>query len=575
MDKNSIIAVVLSVLVITAGFMIQAKFFPPDEISQPAVVESPAPEAAAQTAVSQPQSVEVSSDSRTSLAIEVNEDIPHQEIFGETNLFKIVFSNKGGVITSLQLKEHLEDGVPLEMILRGSDNQSAFNILLGGPSGTPIEENFHFRRVNQETYQFYRNFVAPDGIPFTLIKTYIFKADDYLMELDISIENSANAAPALNNGGYAYSLEFGPQIGPTFTKLDGRYAYRNYYTFSEKKAQKLKVKDGFAAVEGRVRWAAVAGKYFTAVGIPDSTEYDISFNQYPREGLIQSSVMTFSRPVIANVSKTKDVFRFYLGPKNNKVLSSYDKPEDNGFGIGNLELSNVVDTSSILGWLEWILKQMLFISYRLVGNYGIAIIMVTVVVKAIMFPFTRKSYQSTSKMQALAPQMEELKKKYKDTPEKLNKETAALYKKEGVNPLGGCLPMVIQMPIFIAMYGLFNKFFELRGAVFIPGWISDLSAPEAVYVFESFTIPILGWDAIRLLPILFVITQLIYGKLMQTGNQGSNSQMKMMNTLMPVMFFFILYNAPSGLLTYWIASNIITAIQQIITNKLQKRDKTA
>ncbi|MBI9103555.1 MAG: membrane protein insertase YidC [Spirochaetales bacterium] len=578
MDKNSLLAVILSVVVITAGFMIQAKFFPAPEPVQTEVsastVEESVPQTAAPATTTSDSTVSGNSDILpASVAVEAEEQIPHQEVRWETNLFDIVFSNKGGVITSLKLKKHLENGEPLEMLLKGAEDQNAFNILFGGPTGAPITENFHYRRINDETFEFYRTFIASDGNPFILRKTYIFKPNDYLMELDITIENSVSAAPALNNGGYAYTLEFGPQIGPSFTKLDGRYAYRNYYTFTEKKANKLKVKDGIAQVEGRVQWAGIAGKYFTVVGIPDQTDYDIAFNQYPKQDLLQSSVMTFSRPVITNVSKSVDVFRFYIGPKNNKALAAYDKAEDNGFSLGNLELDNIVDTSSILGWLEWILKQMLFIAYKLIHNYGIAIILVTVVVKAVMFPFTRKSYQSTSKMQALAPQMEELKKKFKDKPEKLNKETAALYKKEGVNPLGGCLPMLIQMPIFIAMYGLFNKLFELRGAAFIPGWISDLSAPEAVYTFNNFTLPILGWDAIRLLPILFVLTQLLYGKLMQTGSQGSNSQMKMMNTLMPVMFFFILYNAPSGLLLYWIASNIITAIQQVVTNKVLNRDK--
>jgi YidC/Oxa1 family membrane protein insertase len=141
--------------------------------------------------------------------------------------------------------------------------------------------------------------------------------------------------------------------------------------------------------------------------------------------------------------------------------------------------------------------------------------------------------------------------------------------------MGGCLPLIIQMPFFFAMYGLFNKYFEFRGAVFIPGWITDLSAPEAIFTFSNFTIPILGWDAIRLLPMLFVLTQLLYTKLMQPSSGQANSQMKMMNTMMPIMFFFILYNAPSGLLLYWIASNVITGLQQLVTNKMKKKKASA
>ena len=135
----------------------------------------------------------------------------------------------------------------------------------------------------------------------------------------------------------------------------------------------------------------------------------------------------------------------------------------------------------MLGWLETALKWCLNLFYGLVGNYGIAIILVTILVRAIMFPLTFKGSQSTARMQDLQPKIQELQAKYKNNPQKLNQEMAEFYKREGYNPLSGCLPMLIQFPIFIAMYSLFNNHFDLRGASFIPGWINDLSLPEAVY----------------------------------------------------------------------------------------------
>jgi YidC/Oxa1 family membrane protein insertase len=127
--------------------------------------------------------------------------------------------------------------------------------------------------------------------------------------------------------------------------------------------------------------------------------------------------------------------------------------------------------------------------------------------------------------------------------------------------------MVIQIPIFFAMYNLFNNHFDLRGAMFIPGWIPDLSLPESVFNFAPFRVPILGWSDIRLLPFLYVGSQLLYGKVTQTPDQKGNSQMKMMLYAMPVVFFFILYDVPSGLLLYWIMSNVLTMVQQLIINK--------
>jgi YidC/Oxa1 family membrane protein insertase len=136
--------------------------------------------------------------------------------------------------------------------------------------------------------------------------------------------------------------------------------------------------------------------------------------------------------------------------------------------------------------------------------------------------------------------------------------------------------MIIQIPIFFAMYNLFNTHFDLRGAEFIPGWIPDLSRPEAIYYFpNNYHLPLLGWSAIRLLPFIYVGSQLLYGKVTQTPDQQGNTQMKLMLYAMPIVFFFILYDVPSGLLLYWIMSNILTMVQQLSINKYIARKKAA
>jgi YidC/Oxa1 family membrane protein insertase len=583
MDKKTILAMVLSLLVFLGGFYIQQKFFlkpvpsPTGEESAPvAEAGGPVPVSPAQSSTGAATDALMVPAPESSLgtpqaSVLPEEDIPFEEVFVETDIFYVSLSNRGGVITSLRLKDHLDNNEPLEIIERGSEDQSAFNLILGGPEDQPLTENFHVQKSdNGRVVEFYRTMTAGDGVPYTLRKVYTFLPKEYLMELKIIIDNSRTAAPALNHKNYAYTLEFGPQIGPPYTR-NNRYDYRYFYSFVERKAQRLRVRDNVAEVSGRSRWVAIAGKYFTVIGIPDATNYKISFNQYPKDGLEVSSVMTFSRPVITNTSRSEDVFRFYLGPKTTGALTIYNKTEDNALGLSSMEMESVVERNVIIGWLEWILQWLLVLSFGLVKNWGVAIIMVTLVVKIVLSPLTRKSTQSTAKMQELNPQIEELRKKYANNMEKLNQEMANLYKKEGVNPLSGCLPLLLQFPIIIAMYGLVSKFFEFRGAVFIPGWITDLSAAEAIYTFNNFRIPLLGWDAIRLLPIIFVLSQVFYGKLMQTGGTGANSQMKMMNMLMPIMFFFILYNAPSGLLVYWISQNIFTIVQQVFTMRKQRK----
>jgi YidC/Oxa1 family membrane protein insertase len=280
-----------------------------------------------------------------------------------------------------------------------------------------------------------------------------------------------------------------------------------------------------------------------------------------------------SRPAL-NVSRATDTYRFYLGPKSQSALAIYDTG-NNSFNLREMDLSKAASTSGILAPLETVLKWFLSIFYRLVPNYGIAIILVTILVKLLLFPLTKKGSEATLRMQTLSPKIKEIQEKYKDNPTQMNAKMAELYKAEGYNPLSGCFPMLIQFPIFIAMYNLFNNHFDLRGAIFIPGWIPDLSVPESVFSFAPHQLPFLGWSDIRLLPFIYVGSQLLYGKITQTPDQQANSQMKMMLYVMPLMFFFILYNVPSGLTVYWIMSNLLSLIQQLLINKYLAKRRAA
>ena len=153
-------------------------------------------------------------------------------------------------------------------------------------------------------------------------------------------------------------------------------------------------------------------------------------------------------------------------------------------------------------------------------------------------------------------------------------EMAEFYKREGYNPMSGCLPLLIQFPIFIAMYNLFNNHFDLRGALFIPGWIPDLSQPEAIYSFAPINLFVFKLSAIRVLPVIYLLSQLFYGKFTQGQATGQTAaQMKFMMYGMPIMFFFILYDVPSGLLIYWIFSNLIQIAQQVVINDILKKRK--
>ena len=400
MDKNTLLAVVLSTVVIIAGFAIQGIFFPPTEtepvVQNTEVVNTVIDNATATESTEKKELAEYSSVSSEDLLIDEEETLEERIIKVETNRYIISFSNRGGVIKSLKLKEHLDNGNPLEMIF-SVDGTSAFETSFGGVGSETIDQVFEYKQKRKNTFEFSKTFLAPPDangkrIPFTLRKTYKFTDDDYMMELRVGIENSVNKIPQLNFDGYAYSLVLGPQIGPEFQELDKRYSYRRLSTYDGgKKPANVKIKDGKASLEERFTWIALSGKYFSAIAIPDATEYDVTVLEKKEEGQAQYDKIVFSRPPL-NSSNNEDVFKFYLGPKLGQYLKPYNKSNENGFSMKDLNLDLNVRSSALLGWLEFIIQKALIFIHKYIPNYGIAIIIITILIKIILFPLTKEKH---------------------------------------------------------------------------------------------------------------------------------------------------------------------------------------
>ena len=564
MEKNTLIAIGLSVAVLMGFYFVQQKFFPPQPRQQQVVQAPPAPPPAQAAAVPQhnqvPQPAAEPGADRDSA--EDMGPVEEQRIVIETELLRVILSNAGGDVVSWKLKGHKDKDSLVEMVLPGETESHAFTIALGGLNAQPLSDLFYVEQESEYSVKFYRDFSIAnnESARFRLTKKYEFRPQDYMFELTVSLDGG-HSVPGFNFGGSAYTLSFGPQIGPRFEKLDKRYEYRQYITFAGGK-RKMEKPGDYTIISTSPKWAAISGKYFASIAIPLLPSYELNFSEKPEPGILSASRLNIIRPAITS-ARADDMYRFYVGPKNQDMLHAYNTGK-NGFDLFDMQLVEVANTRGILSPLESALKWLLLAFYNWIPNYGVAIILLTLTVKIFFFPLTKKSSEATLRMQALAPKIKELQDKYKDNKQKLNTEMSEFYKKEGYNPLAGCLPMLLQIPIFFAMYNLFNNHFDLRGAMFISGWIPDLSLPEHIWVFPgSFRLPLLGWSALRLLPFIYVGSQLLYGKVTQTPDQQSNAQTKMMLYVMPIMFFFILYDVPSGLLIYWIFSNLLTLVQQV------------
>jgi YidC/Oxa1 family membrane protein insertase len=606
MDKKTLLAVVISVVVIVAGMLLQNVLFPARKTQPAAATPAPATQPAAQPAAQQPadqatqpaaatpQGAAGSTGAVTPVPVDTAKGpapLAGQTVVRETDLFRLTFLADGGTLASVQLKQFRNlDGSPVDMLLQprdGSQVDLPFAVSFGDYRAEQRREPFVFRESTdgkKSVFEFSRDYYSPAGVPFTLKKSYVFLPGEYLFEMTVTIANSVNEVPALDAGGLAYTLTFGPQIGPSYKKLDGKSEFREFSYWLDGKRQDPKVAVGAANVkelDKNLTWAAVGSKYFAAIVNPLlAVPYRTVFDSRRTVQGFDRSVIHVQRPA-QKANAWTDKYHFYLGPVKKEILESYNSDEKNSWGVTNMHAEGAARPSGALmrlfGWLGKLLGYVLEFLYKLIPNYGVAIILLTLFTKLIFFPLTIKSSESTAKMASLNPKMQEIRARLKDKPDKMNQEIAALYKREGINPMSGCLPLLLQLPIFFALYDLLNTHFELRGALFIPGWIPDLSVPESVLDF-GFTIPLVNWSSLRLLPLIMLGTQLLSGKITQpagAGDQQGGMNMKLMTYALPIVFLFILYDMPSGLVLYWTVQNVLSIVQQWYMNSRRKAKAAA
>ena len=455
-----------------------------------------------------------------------------------------------------------------------SQTNRAFALAFGGAANAIVNDLFNAKIIDDRTIGFYKKFSVTNSTggqdSFTLVKQYTFDPEEYVFKLDITIDGAKNMN-GLAFGDAAYTLRSSPQIGPYYNPKVDRYERRTFIFYTKEKVKKLNLSNGQVKVYDKgFSWAGIAGKYFVQQVVPlaSSAIQSASYSTKNEVDNFQDAQLLLVRAPVSG-SFAQDSYYVYMGPKVEKNLGIYNNAAENNWKLSNLKLDEALG-SGWLSWLETFLKFLMEFFYKLIPNWGVSIILMTILLKVAMFPLTKKSSVSTLKMQELQPRIKEIQDKYKNNPEKMNAEMGKFYKEAGYNPLSGCLPLLIQFPLIFAMFNLFNNYFEFRGAMFIPGWIPDLSVGDSIYIFPP-TIPLIGGSALRLLPIIYVASQLLFTKITQTASAnaaGGGNSMKLMMYGMPLFFFFMFYNAPAGLLLYWTVSNFLQLIQQMFINKI-------
>jgi YidC/Oxa1 family membrane protein insertase len=315
------------------------------------------------------------------------------------------------------------------------------------------------------------------------------------------------------------------------------------------------------SMNGQTDWIAIRTKYFLSAILPQ--EVKTSGAIFAGEGVKFRDVIQrrYTTSIISDLQgeSIQDSYRVYMGPLDYSVLSDYEN------GLTDLIMNH--------GWYETTFRPISLLILRVfkffqlfIPNYGIVIIVFSVLVKIVVYPLTKKSYKSMKEMSRVQPLLAEIREKYKSDPQRMNKETMKLYKEHGINPLGGCLPMLLQLPLLGALFIVFRSTIQLRGASFIPGWIDDLSSADTIFTLP-FSLPLYG-DQFNILPILMAGTMMFQSKMtMQDPKQ------KAMVYIMPIFMLLIFNQFPSGLNLYYTMFNVLTIIQQKFTDGTDKTKK--
>ena len=569
MNKNTIIAIVLSTIVVLASLILQPMLFPNTANN---VAES-------ENVTEVTSAVKVEEEKKDlSLIVEDESDKNVEEQFFEitTKNAQIVLTNRGGDMISYKLLNHIDvdtkDGI--QMVDNVSKTNRACAVAFGDVNSPINNEIFNVTHKDENVYFFTKaiSIKKEDGSVSKVIlgKRYTFDPESYVFKLDILIHGDD-----IEN--LVYTLRTSPQIGPHFDPKLNRYENRQFISFNGEKAKRQVISaKQFKSYNKDYLWNGIGGKYFVNLVVPlnpekmDNSYYSTLINE--ENNYSNAQAICVRKPFSEDV---EDSYYMYYGPREEKALKIFNVAENNSWKLSGLKLNECLNSNGWLGWLETILKWFMEVINKFVHNWGVSIIIMTILIKLLMFPFTKKQSLGTLKMQEIQPKIQAIQAKYKDNQQKLQQEMAKIYKDNGYNPMSGCLPMLVQFLILFAMYNLFNNYFEFRGSSFIPHWIEDLSSGDSIYTLK-FDIPFFG-NQVRILPFIYLASQLLFGKI--TGNGGtaapgtSQAQMQMMMYVMPVMFFVMFYNAPSGLLLYWTVSNIFQMGQQIIINKTMKQKK--
>lgn len=477
-------------------------------------------------------------------------EIPERFITVDSDLYTARFSTRGGTLVSWTLKQYKKSGdelvsmlppqsagsLGLEFYTRDEDTLNTAGYAFSSEAGDTIS-----LAEGDGTLRFTRQFDGERRIS----KIFTFKNGRYDFNLEVALENMGSLV-----ADKSYQIALPNGLESTEERLGEDMYYAKAAIAAAGRVNKIgKTKGVLEKESGSIDWVAVRTKYFTYAVMPQTAKAEyatILGKEFARSGYAKEKWKKFAVTIGMPLTREnhRDRFTIFIGPMKDELLKSYDVGLEKLMDLG----AKIIQPFSVA--ILWTFKKL----HTLIPNYGIVLIIFALLIKIITAPLTQKSTKSMKKMQAMAPRMNELKEKYAKDPQKLNEETMKIYKEEGINPMGGCLPILVQMPLLWALYIVFRSTISLRQEGFF-WWIKDLSGPDTIFTLP-FSLPMYG-NSVNVLPILMGLTMILQQKMSIT-----DPKQKAMVYIMPIFMTLLFNSFPSGLNLYYTLFNIISIVHQ-------------
>ncbi|HKZ05644.1 MAG TPA: membrane protein insertase YidC [Methylomirabilota bacterium] len=541
--------VILAAMLMAGLLMVYQMFFlpPPAQTPPPAKTEAPAPAQAPPPPAGQSAPAQPSAAPTPPPVAAATPAVPDRAVRIEGPLYQGTVTNRGGQLRDWELNYRGQK----PMVVPGLSEPTGLTVERAGAPAQVVTYSLASDRVDLKTAQEGEvKLTGDDGFGLRITETLRFRHDNYTLERLLRVENRHSVPQAAE-----LVLTWRAPVEWPKERLEqfqGQHPVRVVGLFADGLHREELSKERRRLADGK--WVALESEWYLAAFIPKSPGWKLA--EAPANGAATVGVRA-TLPTLQPGQTWEGQLLLYVGPKEYDRLKAFGVSLEKSIYFGGFPLPESYGGLP----MEWVTLPLLWslqLFYRWTANYGVAIIILTVIVKALFFPLTVKSMRSMKAMQAIQPQVNQLRAKYKSDAAKLQQETMALYRQHGVNPLGGCLPMIVQIPVFYALYVALSVAVEMQNAAFIcfgraPSWLPLLGGKD-LWICN-----LADYDPTYVLPLLMGVSMFIQQKM--TPVMGDPRQAKIM-LMMPIVFTFMFLNLPSGLVLYWTLSNVLQIGQQ-------------